>query len=80
LLFFSWGGPGSYEAKTGANPARFGGPGVVRGGQLRAARRVNHPGFPARKFSETINKDLEPEAEKAIKNGGARGLRKAKKS
>lgn len=79
-LFFKWGGPGSYQAKTGANPARYGGPGVVpAGAPLRAAKVVRHPGFEPRHFSEAINQDLEPEALKAIENGGARGLRKAKR-
>lgn len=79
LLIFNWGGPGSYRAKTGANPARYGGPGMVQGGEIRSFKQVSHPGFEPRKFSEAINKDLEPAAIKAIKNGGAQGLRKAKR-
>ena len=30
LLKFEWGGPGSYVSKTGAGPARYGGPGGWR--------------------------------------------------
>lgn len=78
-LFFKWGGPGSYDSKTKANPARFGGPGVVRGGKLTVAKAVNHPGFEARGFDKIINKDLQDDFKKAVKNGGSRGLRKAKK-
>lgn len=78
-LFFPWGGPGSYQAKTKAGPARWGGSGLVRGAKLTVAKMVKHPGFKPRKFSEAINKDLRPEARRAIKNGGARGLRRARK-
>jgi hypothetical protein len=79
-LFFRWGGPGSYQAKTGANPARYGGPGMVPAGSpLVAPVAVNHPGFEPRHFSEAINQDLEPKALDAIRTGGARGLRKAKR-
>lgn len=80
LLFFKSGGPGSYQAETGANPARYGGPGMVSAGApLVAAKEVDHPGFEPRHFSEVINKDLEPLGLAAIKAGGARGLRKAKR-
>lgn len=75
-LFFQWGGPGSYQAKTGANPARYGGPGVVRNGSLTVAARVRHPGFKARKFSDQINDDIEKGAKKTIRDAGRRGLRK----
>lgn len=78
LLFFQSGGKGSYQSKTSPNPARFGGSGMVRGGKLGVAKSVRHPGFRPRKFSEKINKDLRPEGARAIKNGGARGLRRAK--
>lgn len=80
LLAFVTGGPGSYQAKTGASPARFGGPGRVTGGQLRFARQVRHPGFRARNFSKAINKDLKDSELKALKNGVAAGLRKAKRN
>lgn len=80
LLVFPWGGPGSYQAKTGQGPSRFGGPGTVRNAVIRFFKRVSHPGFRPRNFSLVINKDLEPDFLKAIKNGGARGLRRAKKA
>ena len=79
-LFFMWGGPGSYEPKTRTNPARYGGAGKVRGGKLTVARQVKHPGFPPRKFDEKVNEDLKPDFEKAIENGGRRGLKKKLKS
>ena len=75
-LFFMWGGPGSYEPKTRANPARYGGAGKVRGGKLAVARQVKHPRVLPRKFDEKINKDLEPDFKKAVYNGGRRGLRR----
>lgn len=75
-LFFM---AGQYLSKTGHSPARFGGPGVVQGGELAVAKRVNHPGFKPRKFSEQINKDLERDSEKEIRNAGRRGLRRARR-
>jgi hypothetical protein len=77
-LFFKWGGPGSYDSKTKASPARFGGPGVVRGGRLTVAKSVNHPGFKPRGFDKIINKDLQDDFKAAVKNGGSRGLKKAR--
>lgn len=79
LLYFEWGGPGSYDAKTKPSPARFGGSGKVQGGRLIAKKEVNHPGFRPRKFSEALNKDLKPTLGKEIQNGLRRGLRKAKR-
>lgn len=78
-LFFMWGGRGSYQSKTDHSPARFGGPGIVRDAKLTVAVEVNHPGFPPRKFSEAIKKELLPLFNRAIYNGGRRGLRRAKK-
>lgn len=63
-----------YQAKTGARPARFGGPGRATG-PVRYARQVTHPGFPPRKFDEQILKDLRPAYNKAVRNGARRGLR-----
>lgn len=77
-LSFTWGGPGSYKARTLPNPPRFGGLGAVVGGIRRVFAFVNHPGFPPRKFGETINKDLVKPELKAYKEGGRRGLRLAK--
>lgn len=79
LLIFPWGGPGSYQSKTGANPARFGGPGTVRNATIRRFKMVDHKGFPPRRFDIPINRDLDPEAKKAIYNGGRRGLRRGKR-
>jgi len=69
-LKFTWGGKGSYRAKTYPNPARWGGPGVVQNGKTVFRREVQHPGFPARHFSDEINKDMEKVELKLI-----RGLR-----
>lgn len=78
VLRFSWGGPGSYQSKTGARPARYGGPGTVRNAQIVYRKHVNHPGFPPRKFSEAINKDLKGKFNNAIDSGYRSGLRKLK--
>ncbi len=68
-----------YQSRTGARPARFGGPGRATG-PIRFAKQVNHPGFPPRKFSATILKDLRPEFNKAVRNGARRGVRRAFRS
>ena len=65
-----------YQSRTGARPARFGGPGRATG-PVRYARQVTHPGFPPRRFTETILKDLRPRFNKAVRNGGRRGMRRA---
>lgn len=75
-LAFPWGGPGSYKSKTGANPARYGGPGTVSGGKPTYRKQVNHPGFPPRKFSEVIDKDVEKDFRDAIR----RARRKAQQA
>ena len=79
LLYFEWGGPGSYESKTNHSPARFGGSGKVRNGRLVAMKQVNHPGFKPRKFSEAINKDSRELLDREVRNGYRRGLRRALK-
>lgn len=68
-----------YQAKTGARPARFGGPGRATG-PVVYARQVMHPGFPPRRFTEQILKDLRPEFTRAVRNGGRRGMRRALRS
>lgn len=78
LLKFKSGGKGSYQAKTGANPARYGGPGKVLSPQWVAKKEVQHPGFPGREFEEAINKDLRPKFNNAIDSGYKAGLRKLK--
>ncbi|MHC4749529.1 MAG: hypothetical protein ACYTFW_06595 [Planctomycetota bacterium] len=65
-----------YQAKTRPTPARHGGPGRATG-PVRYARQVTHPGFPPRKFTEQILKDLRPEFNRAVLNGGRRGMRRA---
>ncbi len=79
LLYFEWGGPGSYAPKTSGSPARFGGSGKVANGRLVAMKQVNHPGFKPRKFSEAINKDAKILLDREVKNGYQRGLRRALK-
>lgn len=79
-LRFNWGGKGSYQSKTGANPARYGGPGTVTGGQIVYRKQVQHPGFPPRHFSNAINQDLKPKFNQAIDSGYRAGMRKAKKA
>jgi len=77
---FMWGGPGSYISKTGANPARYGGPGVVNGGTMhfysKSGRSLRHPGFPAREFGKAINTDLKHPFDLAVKRGYGRGFKK----
>ena len=68
-----------YQARTGARPARFGGPGRATG-PVRFARQVTHPGFEPRKFDVAILKDLRPDYNKAVRNGARRGLRQALRS
>lgn len=75
-LAFRWGGPGSYQSKTGARPARYGGPGTVRGAEMAYRKFVNHPGFPARNFTEAINRDLRAKFNQAVDKGYRNGFRK----
>ena len=75
-LAFKWGGKGSYKSKTGARPARYGGPGTVSGGKLIFPKQVQHPGFPGREFEEAINKDLRPKFNQAVDSGYRAGFRK----
>lgn len=70
LLFLA----GEYQARTGANPARYGGPGQVVGGEWTSPQEVNHSGFPARGFSKAINQDLKGTFDSAVD----RGMRKAR--
>lgn len=79
-LRFEWGGPGSYQAKTSARPARSGGPGRVVGGQTVYRKQVQHPGFEPRHFSDAINQDLLPKFRQAVDSGYRAGMRKAKKA
>lgn len=65
-----------YKSRTKPNPARHGGAGKATG-PWRSAKQVTHPGFPPRKFSEQILKDLRPAYNRAVRNGGRRGMRRA---
>jgi hypothetical protein len=77
VLRFKWGGPGSYRAKT-IKGGRFRGPGKVQGGKTVYRKKVMHPGFEARHFTERINKDLRPlflkQAERGYRLGHQRAL------
>ena len=79
FLRFVWGGYGSYAPKTNHSPARFGGSGKVANGKVIFLRKVNHPGFKPRKFSEAINKDAQVLMDKEVRNGYRRGFRRATK-
>lgn len=74
-LRFVSGGRGSYQSKTAARPARFGGPGVVRGGEVVYRKQVNHPGFPPREFSKTIDDDLLRDFRQAVERGQRKGAK-----
>jgi hypothetical protein len=66
---------GNYQPKT--RPiGRSGGPGRVSGGRPVFAKKVNHPGFPPRKFSEKINARLRKQFEQAIGRGVRQGGKK----
>lgn len=78
VLRFPWGGKGSYKSKTGARPARYGGPGTVSNPTTQFRKQVNHPGFPPRHFSDAINQDLRKRFNNAIDSGYRAGLRKLK--
>lgn len=56
--------------------ARFGGSGTANGDMVYA-KRVNHPGFEPRKFSDSINKRLRKQFENAIDRGIRLGFKKA---
>lgn len=68
VLRFQWGGPGSYEPHT-RPVARSGGPGAVTNGETVFRKRVRHPGFQPRKFSDSINKRLRRQFEQAVDRG-----------
>ena len=52
-LYFQWGGPGSYKAKT--SPRTLGSTGGGPSGPMVSFKRVMHPGIKhPRKFTETI--------------------------
>ena len=75
LLIFTWGGKGSYKAKTGTG-GKFGGPGVVIGGKKTAAKQVWHPGFKGRNFEKYIRKDYEPKFSRKMEGAWRRAIRR----
>lgn len=77
-LTFEYNGPGSYSPHT-RPVARFGGPGKVENGQVFRTKRgtvLKHPGFPPRKFSDSINKRLRRQYDAAIDRGVRLGSKK----
>jgi hypothetical protein len=68
---------GNYLSKTGANPARFGGPGTISGAEWVKVETVEHPGFPAREFWKALDKDLRPEYINALRRGVRQGMKNA---
>ncbi len=77
-LAFMWGGPGSYIPKT-SPPAKFGGPGAVRGGKMFFAKQVDHPGTKARPFPAEIRKEEKPWFNRTMENMWRRALRAMQK-
>ena len=73
-LVFMWGGPGSYKSKT-APGGKFGGPGIVVGGELTVRRQVNHPGNAARDFEGVIRKKEKPWFSRTMENAWRRAIR-----
>jgi hypothetical protein len=77
FLKFEWGGPGSYEPKTLAKPARtVRGGGRVVGGVTVYRKKVQHPGSEGRHFTETIAGDIKPDFKRTIENTFRRISRK----
>ena len=57
-----------YKPKTLANPARTVSGGGKSTGPFISKKQVNHPGSKARKFTETIAKDIKPDFKRVIEN------------
>jgi len=74
-LAFMWGGPGSYVPKT-SPPAKFGGPGTVRGGKMAFPQSVNHPGTKPRPFPEEIRKEEKAWFSRTMENMWRRAIRR----
>ena len=74
MLAFMWGGPGSYNAKTGPG-GKFGGPGTVSGGTMTFAKQVNHPGNAARDFERVILKQEKQWYSRTMENAWRRAIR-----
>ena len=73
-LAFMWGGPGSYNAKTGPG-GKFGGPGTVSGGTMTFAKQVNHPGNAPRDFEDVILKKEKQWYSRTMENAWRRAIR-----
>lgn len=73
-LAFQWGGKGSYKPKT-KPPGKFGGPGVVVGGEMHFPKQVKHPGSKAREFEKVIAKDEKPWFSRTMENAWRRIIR-----
>lgn len=65
VLRFTWGGPGSYKAKTIPNSLTSRGGGAT--GVTIFRRWVKHPGTRARNWSKIIRKELDTEAPKIMR-------------
>lgn len=74
-LAFVWGGPGSYVPKT-KPPAKFGGPGTVRGGKKVFPKEVRHPGTKPRPFPKVIRKEETPWFRRTMENMWRRAIRR----
>lgn len=77
VLAFQWGGPGSYQPKTFANPTMWGGPGTVRGGKATFRQEVDHPGNEPRLFEEEVARVEGPRFQGRVSAAIRRGRRKA---
>lgn len=66
-----------YKPKTAPVAQINVGPGKASGKWVRAVK-VIHPGIKARKFTETVSKELKPSFDRRIDNAFRRGLRKAR--
>lgn len=66
---------GRYVPKT-APVGKFGGPGVVRDGQVVRKRSVNHPGSEPREFEKVIRDDNKDWYSRTMENAWRRAIRK----
>ncbi len=67
-----------YKPKTLASPARTVSGGGKSIGPIVSKKQVNHPGSKARKFTETIAKDIKPDFKRVIENAFRRSANKTK--
>jgi hypothetical protein len=76
-LRFTWGGKGSYKART-TPQGGYKGPGKATG-NTTYRKFVTHPVVPGRHFEKHIARWYNPQFRRTMKNAVARGLRAAKK-